>query len=145
MPDVARKNSEAPMARKKRPVKKPLSFETKIKLMQMNLDSGLDLLDKKLSHEEKIEVVKFCLSHDRNIRGTAELYGLRYAHVYQWVRKYEAGGEEALIDRRGKRGKGRRTLLLEEEQAEYDRENELERLRKLQEGEEGEENEGDSE
>jgi transposase-like protein len=123
------------MSKNKNVPKRQMSFETKIKIMQMNLDSGQDLLEKKLSYEEKLKVVRFCLDHNRNIRETAELYGLRYAHVYQWVRKYEAGGEDALIDRRGKRGKGRRTLLLEEEQAEYDRENELERLRKEAEGE----------
>ncbi|WP_051209251.1 helix-turn-helix domain-containing protein [Butyrivibrio sp. WCD3002] len=123
------------MSKNKKVPKRQMSFETKIKIMQMNLDSGQDLLEKKLSYEEKLKVVRFCLDHNRNIRETAELYGLRYAHVYQWVRKYEAGGEDALIDRRGKRGKGRRTLLLEEEQAEYDRENELERLRKEAEGE----------
>ena len=121
------------MSKNKKVPKRQMSFETKIKIMQMNLDSGQDLLEKKLSYEEKLKVVRFCLDHNRNIRETAELYGLRYAHVYQWVRKYEAGGEDALIDRRGKRGKGRRTLLLEEEQAEYDRENELERLRKIRE------------
>lgn len=56
----------------------------------------------KTTYEEKIEIVKDCLTHDRDIKGTASKYGCKYAQLYQWVRKYEANGEEALIDKRGK-------------------------------------------
>ena len=57
----------------------------------------------KATKEEKLEIVKYCLEHDRDIKGTAEYYGGQYAQIRQWVIKYENDGEDGLIDRRGKR------------------------------------------
>lgn len=57
----------------------------------------------KTTYKERIEIVKDCLAHDKDIKGTAAKYGCKYAQLYQWVRKYEANGEEALTDKRGKR------------------------------------------
>ena len=57
----------------------------------------------KTTYEERIEIVKDCLAHNRDIKGTSSKYGCKYAQLYQWVRKYEANGEEALINKRGKR------------------------------------------
>lgn len=57
----------------------------------------------KTTYEEKITIVKDCLDHNRDIKGTAEKYGCKYAQLYQWIRKYEADGQDALIDKRGKR------------------------------------------
>ncbi|HKK95533.1 MAG TPA: helix-turn-helix domain-containing protein [Anaerovoracaceae bacterium] len=55
------------------------------------------------AYEEPLKIVKDCLAHDRDIKSTALKYGCNYAQIYQWVRKYEAGGEKTLLDRRGKR------------------------------------------
>lgn len=57
----------------------------------------------KTTYEKRIEIVRDCLAHDRDIKGTAVKYGCKYAQLYQWVRKYEADGEKALVDKRGKR------------------------------------------
>ena len=57
----------------------------------------------KTTLEERIEIVKYCLEHNRDIKGTAAHYGCKYAQLYQWVTKYEKFGEEGLIDKRGKR------------------------------------------
>ncbi|KHD15427.1 hypothetical protein OA81_10550 [Clostridium butyricum] len=57
----------------------------------------------KTTCEEKIEIVKYCIKHNRDIKGTAAKYGCKYAQLYQWVKKYEKDGEAALIDKRGKR------------------------------------------
>ena len=57
----------------------------------------------KTTLEERIEIVKYCLEHNRDIKGTAAHYGCKYAQLYQWVIKYEKSGEEGLIDKRGKR------------------------------------------
>jgi transposase-like protein len=57
----------------------------------------------KTTYKERIEIVKYCLAHDRNFKQTVAKYGCKYAQLYQWVRKYEAEGETALIDKRGKR------------------------------------------
>lgn len=52
--------------------------------------------------EERIEIVQYCLSHNRDYQGAAEKYKVSYHQVYQWVKKYEAGGEDGLKDGRGK-------------------------------------------
>ncbi len=57
----------------------------------------------KTTYEKRIEIVKYCLINDRDIKGTAAKYGCKYAQLYQWLRKYEINGEEALVDKRGKR------------------------------------------
>ena len=57
----------------------------------------------KVSKQEKIEIVKWCLDHDRDIALTATQFKGNYAQIYQWVRKYELKGEDGLSDRRGKR------------------------------------------
>jgi transposase-like protein len=56
---------------------------------------------RKTSFNERLEIVKYCLEHDRNIKNTASIYKCSYAQVYSWLRKYEADGEEGLEDRRG--------------------------------------------
>lgn len=56
---------------------------------------------RKTTIEERKEIVEYCLSHSRDYKGTARLYGVSYSQVYSWVRKYDAVGEEGLIDKRG--------------------------------------------
>lgn len=56
---------------------------------------------RKTTLEERIEIVNYCLEHDKNYKGTAELFDVSYMQVYQWVRKYLASGEDGLADRRG--------------------------------------------
>ena len=56
---------------------------------------------RKTTIEERKEIVKYCIEHDRDYKGTASLYDVSYTQVYSWVRKYDAGGEDALIDKRG--------------------------------------------
>ena len=57
----------------------------------------------KASKQEKIEIVKWCLDHNRDIKLTASHFKGNYAQIYQWVKKYELNGEDGLDDRRGKR------------------------------------------
>ncbi|MFD2130566.1 DDE-type integrase/transposase/recombinase [Pseudogracilibacillus auburnensis] len=52
--------------------------------------------------KEKIDIVYYCLSVDKDYQGTAVKYKVSYQQVYQWVRKYEVGGIDALKDRRGR-------------------------------------------
>ena len=58
---------------------------------------------RKTTLEERKEIVKYCLEHDRDIKATASLYKCSYHQVRSWVLKYEQSGEDSLIDRRGKR------------------------------------------
>ena len=56
---------------------------------------------RKTTIEERKEIVKYCIDHDRDYKGTAATYDVSYTQVYSWVRKFDANGEEALIDKRG--------------------------------------------
>ena len=53
--------------------------------------------------EERIEIVTYCLEHNRNYKETASLYNCNYSQVRNWVLKYERDGEDGLKDKRGKR------------------------------------------
>nr|WP_239584962.1 IS3 family transposase [Chryseomicrobium aureum] len=52
--------------------------------------------------EERIEVVQYAIANDLDYHGAAKKYRVSYQQVYGWVRKYQADGESALQDRRGK-------------------------------------------
>ena len=58
---------------------------------------------RKTTFEERVAIVSFCIEHDRDYIGTVKEYGISYEQIYSWVRKYERGGADALVDRRGKR------------------------------------------
>ncbi|WP_371360994.1 transposase [Sporomusa malonica] len=52
--------------------------------------------------KERIDIVLYCLANNHDYQGTATQYQVSYQQVYQWVAKYESGGEEALKDGRGR-------------------------------------------
>lgn len=56
---------------------------------------------RKTTIEERREIVEYCLSHNRDYKGTAALYDVSYSQVYTWVKKYDSSGEEGLTDKRG--------------------------------------------
>lgn len=58
---------------------------------------------RKTTIEERKEIVKYCIEHDRDYKGTAAIYDVSYTQVYSWVRKFNANGEDALTDKRGHR------------------------------------------
>ena len=84
----------------------------------------------KADKEKKIEIVKYCIDHDHDYKGTAEFYGGNYAQIYSWVRKYESKGEDGLEDRRGRRKPEKQLTDLEKAQR---RIAELERINRRQE------------
>ena len=55
------------------------------------------------SIEERIEIVKDCLSNNRNYGASALKYGYSYQQVRNWVLRYEKMGPTGLEDRRGRR------------------------------------------
>lgn len=57
---------------------------------------------KNVSKEEKIEIVKYCIEHDKDYNSTSRIYDVSYQQVYSWVQKYLKKGEDGLIDLRGK-------------------------------------------
>lgn len=96
---------------------------------------------RKTSHEERIEIVNYCLEHNKNYKETAELFDISYTQIYQWVKKYLASGEKGLIDGRGQHRTEeqlnkteileRKIKILERQLKEKEMENEL--LKKVQE------------
>ena len=56
---------------------------------------------RKTTIEERKEIVNYCIEHNRDYKATASLYDVSYTQVYSWVRKFDANGEDALVDRRG--------------------------------------------
>jgi transposase len=62
--------------------------------------------------EERIEIVKYCIEHDKNCNETAEKYKVSYQQVRSWTVKYDEFGIDVLLDRRGKRkAEGKLTAL----------------------------------
>lgn len=57
------------------------------------------------SHEERVQIVAFCIANHDNYQFTAEKFQVSYQQVYTWVRKYKENGYDSLLDRRGKRKK----------------------------------------
>ncbi|KIL42561.1 hypothetical protein KP77_35350 [Jeotgalibacillus alimentarius] len=57
---------------------------------------------RKTTLQERVEIVQYAIAHDLDYHGAAEKYQVSYQQVYGWVRKYQADGESALHDRRGK-------------------------------------------
>jgi transposase len=58
---------------------------------------------RKVSFEEKIEIIKWTIEHEHQYKLAAEKFETSYAQVYIWVKKYTVFGEEGLRDDRGKR------------------------------------------
>ena len=57
---------------------------------------------RKVTFDEKVEIVQYCIANDRDYYATMEKYQVSYQQIYSWLRKYENGGIDALVDRRGK-------------------------------------------
>lgn len=57
---------------------------------------------RKTSFEERIEIVEYCIEHQRNYHQTAEAFAVSYQQIYSWVKKYEALGVKGLQDKRGR-------------------------------------------
>lgn len=58
---------------------------------------------RKTTFDERVEIVKYCISHNHNYAETAEKYQVSYQQVRNYTVKYETNGIEGLRDKRGKR------------------------------------------
>ena len=56
---------------------------------------------KTTSWKERIDIVLYCLSNNCDYQNAAIKFQVSYQQVYQWVKKYNDGGEDALKDGRG--------------------------------------------
>lgn len=71
---------------------------------EKNTTGGRPIMTKgrNTTFEERVEIVKYCIEHNRNYNETAEKYLVSYQQVRNWIVKYEESGVDALTDRRGK-------------------------------------------
>ncbi len=58
---------------------------------------------RKTTFDERVEIVQYCIAHDHNYVETAARYSVSYQQARSYTVKYEAGGVEALRDRRGQK------------------------------------------
>ncbi len=85
---------------------------------------------RKTTWDERIHIVLDCLGNGKDYQRIAETYEVSYQQVYQWVKKYEDGGDEALKDKRGRKKEEEELSPEEKIQLEIKRlERENERLR----------------
>ena len=59
--------------------------------------------DYRRSMDAKVEAVVFCKNNNYDYNLTIKKFGVSYQQIYSWVKKYEKGGVDALVDNRGKR------------------------------------------
>lgn len=57
---------------------------------------------RKTTYEERLEIVNYCISHNKEYKLAAEHFNIPYSQVYQWVKKYLEQGQQGLLDRRGR-------------------------------------------
>lgn len=89
----------------------------------------------KTTKEERLKIVKHCLDHQKDYKECAFSYGVSYAQVYDWVKRYLKDGEAGLNDNRGHKKsleeltdaekKDRELHLLKRKNLLLERENEL--------------------
>lgn len=58
---------------------------------------------RKTTLEERVEIVRYCIAHERNYAETAEQYQISYQQARNYTIKYETSGIAGLEDRRGHR------------------------------------------
>ncbi|WP_197029929.1 helix-turn-helix domain-containing protein [Paenibacillus sp. 1-18] len=52
--------------------------------------------------QERIDIVLYCLANGQDYTKAANHFRVSYQQVYSWVKKYQADGEAALQDGRGR-------------------------------------------
>ena len=56
---------------------------------------------RKTTLKERKEIAEYCIEHNNDYKNTAAKFDVSYTQVYSWVRKYNANGEDAILDKRG--------------------------------------------
>lgn len=66
---------------------------------------GIPIMTKgrKTTYEERVDIVKYCIEHQKNYAETARHFQVSYQQAYSWVTKYEKDGVESLQDKRGRK------------------------------------------
>ncbi|MEH7087173.1 helix-turn-helix domain-containing protein [Neobacillus drentensis] len=80
-------------------------YTNEIELKPTHKGKGLSHMNKgrKTTFEERIEIAQYTIANGLDYQKAIEKYSESYQQVYAWVRKYQAGSEEALQDNRGRK------------------------------------------
>lgn len=80
-------------------------YTKEIELKPTHKGKGLSHMNKgrKTTFEERIEIAQYTIANGLAYQKAIEKYGVSYQQVYTWVRKYQAGSEDALKDNRGRK------------------------------------------
>lgn len=82
---------------------------------------------RKVSYEERIEIVYYCIANNNDYKGTADKYNLPYYQVYTWVKKVKESGYDSLkLQKKGRKPK----CIVEPQTNEELLQLEIERLRR---------------
>ena len=93
-----------------------------------------DMKNRKVTLEEKIEIVKWTIENNNDYKGAALRYTVPYHSVFNWVKKYNESGEEGLMDNRGKSKSEKDLTELEKKDREIEKlKLELERVKRAEE------------
>lgn len=80
--------------------------------------------------QERIDIVQYCLAHQHNYQKAADHFKVSYQQVYQWVKKFQDGGQDALQDGRGRKKASEELTEAEKQKLEMKKlQYEMERLR----------------
>ncbi|ALC91698.1 transposase [Bacillus sp. FJAT-18017] len=100
MRDIARKYELSSTSVLRRWIKKYNSHRELKDTLKGRTDSMTK--GRKTTWNERVQIVLECLGNGKDYQSTAETHEVSYQQVYQWVKKYEDGGDEALKDKRGR-------------------------------------------
>lgn len=64
---------------------------------------GVNIMAKKTSLDERIEIVEYLIKHELDYQGTALKFNVNYQQVYTWYKKYQSFGVNGLHDKRGRK------------------------------------------
>jgi len=80
-------------------------YTSEIELKPTRKGRGLSPMNKgrKTTFEERIEIAQYTIANNMDYQKAIVKYGVSYQQVYAWVRKYQAGNEDALKDNRGRK------------------------------------------
>lgn len=76
---------------------------------------------------------KECIDSGHDYKGISAKYGVKYAALYSWVRKYESGGREALLRKKSGRKSAKNPKLTKEEKLQAELAKKDQRIRELEE------------
>ena len=64
---------------------------------------------RKLSYEERLQAVLYCIGQQLNYRQTSEQNKITYQQIYSWVKKYQEQGEAVLFPNTARRKRQRQS------------------------------------